>query len=68
MCSCHLAIVQCHRVAVDRTVATLLLLCVTVQSTDSPVWRQVLVHHLRHSNPELVQQATAALQAARVVQ
>lgn len=38
-----------------------------VQSTDadgdSPVWLQVLWHHLGHSNTDLAEQAAAALQA-----
>jgi hypothetical protein len=29
--------------------------------TDEPLWRQLLKDHLRHSNPEVAQQAAAAL-------
>jgi hypothetical protein len=28
---------------------------------DDPVWRQLLQHHINHSNPEVAQQAAAAL-------
>lgn len=38
------------------------LVAVCVQAPDdAPVWRQLLQHHRDHSNPEVAQQAAAAL-------
>lgn len=60
-----------HHASELRTHVILLLSCVAVchcavvQRTDgdTPVWQQVLWHHLGHNNPDLAELAAAALQA-----
>jgi hypothetical protein len=43
-------------------VLVMLRLCLVVQApSDEPVWRQLFQRHLKHHNPTIAQQASAAL-------
>jgi hypothetical protein len=57
----------CLLLSQQRLCWPLLLRCVTVQDHgDEPVWRRVLQHYVKDSNPEVAQQAERALRRPRL--